>query len=65
MKHNHNSPVDITDDAYTASIFSSANTRETLNMTDIPHIYTEVTDAQGMISMVYGFVNLLIILAIC
>jgi hypothetical protein len=45
--------------------FSSANTRETLNMTDIPNIYTEVTDVQGMISMVYGFVNLLIILAMC
>jgi hypothetical protein len=27
-------------------------------MTDIPHIYTEVTDVQGMIIMVYGFVNL-------
>jgi hypothetical protein len=28
---------------------SQANTPETLNMTDIPHIYTEVTYVQGMI----------------
>jgi hypothetical protein len=51
MKHNHNYPypVDITDDVYAASILALQNTRETLNMTDIPHIYTEVTDVQGMI----------------